>query len=74
MNCRPASQGQGQGQRQRIGHLYDGILTLDGYEVGAAEHSKKFESEFAKKWTDDKLKVIKVLHDMLHVLQESVPL
>lgn len=62
-------------ERQRIGHLYDSIMRLDNHEVGAAEHSKTFVSEFARKWTRDTLKVVKVLHDMLYRLQKStIPL
>jgi hypothetical protein len=61
-------------RRRRVGHLYDSVTLLDGHEVGAAEHSKTFVSDVAKKWPRDTLKVIKVLHDMLHRLQKSVML
>ncbi|RPB12873.1 hypothetical protein P167DRAFT_146877 [Morchella conica CCBAS932] len=59
-------------KRKRIGHLYDGILQLNGHEVGVAEHARYFAGEKEKKWVADTLKVVKVLHDMLYHLQMHV--
>ncbi|KAI5838943.1 hypothetical protein DFP73DRAFT_615846 [Morchella snyderi] len=59
-------------KRKRIGHLYDGILQINGHEVGVAEHARYFAGEKEKKWVADTLKVVKVLHDMLYHLQMHV--
>lgn len=59
-------------KRKRIGHLYDGVLKIDGGEAGAMEHAKKFTGDTSRKWVSDSLKVAKVLHDMLYHLEPRV--
>jgi len=52
-------------ERYGIGHYYDGIFTVDSREVGVAEHSRGHPDRNQRKWTSDRLKTAKALHDML---------
>lgn len=56
-------------KRRRVGHLYDGVLSIHEYEVGAAEHARTWLGEVERKWVVDSRKVVKALHDMLYELQ-----
>ncbi|KAH0607347.1 uncharacterized protein H6S33_002381 [Morchella sextelata] len=59
-------------KRKRPGHLYGGVLHIDYHEAGVMEHSKCFITETPRKWVADRLKVVKVLHDMLYDLETRV--
>lgn len=68
MNSRPPIAGK----RRRVGHLYDGIVTINAIECGVVEHGRQYIGENSRKWSTDTLKVVKVLHDMLYSLQSHV--